>query len=219
MRVIADQTLAALKDAGLSEEVVLEASAELTERYLEMIEGQYLDMSFENRDDVTVEEYLDMIGRKTGALVGSAMYLGALVATGDRVTASAFGQCGRKLGLAFQVRDDFLGVWGHPDLTGKPVAADIRRKKKSLPMVYMFQQAKESDGEWLQEAYANTEVSRANVARVLSLLDRLGAQPYVQSIAEQHAGASLATVEALDLPEVASIKLEAMAEYFITRER
>ena len=101
MRVIADQALGALLDVGVPDHVVLEASAELTERYLEMIEGQYLDMAFEGRDDVTVDEYLDMIGRKTGALVESAMYLGALVATGDRATASAFGQCGRKLGLAY----------------------------------------------------------------------------------------------------------------------
>ena len=219
MLVIADQALASLTKSGVPGETVLEAAAELTAHYLEMIEGQYLDMAFEEREHVTVEEYLDMIGRKTGALIESAMYLGALIATGRRETANTFGECGRKLGLAFQIRDDFLGVWGHPDQTGKPVAADIRRKKKTLPMVYMFQQAAEDDRAWLRDAYAGEEVSGTNVERILSLLERLGAQSYVQGIAEGQASDALTSVAALNLPEDAGGKLEAMAEYFVTRQK
>ena len=112
-----------LAAAGLNRELMSDITLELTGRYLEMIEGQYMDVTFEDSGDVTVAQYLDMIGRKTGALIESAMFMGALVATSDHVQAEAFGACGRRLGLAFQIRDDYLGVWGDPAFTGKAVGA------------------------------------------------------------------------------------------------
>ena len=219
MRVIADQTLASLADTGLPAASVAAATVELTERYFEMIEGQYLDMSFEESSGVTTDSYLDMIGRKTGALIESAMYLGALVATADATVAHEFGACGRRLGLAFQVRDDLLGIWGDPDAIGKPVGSDIRRKKKSLPIVYLFQEAQDADRRWLTEAYSQEEIGGEDVERVLALLNKVGAQAFVQRIAERQAAEALAAVEPLGLGADAQQTLEAMAEYFVTRHK
>ncbi len=219
MRVVADQTLLALADAGLSAETITAASVELTRRYLEMIEGQYLDMSFEHADNVTPDEYLDMVARKTGALIEAAMYLGALVATDDDAVAHAFGACGRQLGLAFQVRDDLLGIWGDPDATGKPVGSDIRRKKKSMPAVFLFESAGPEDRRWLDEAYAADEVAGEDVERVLEMLDRLGARAHVQQTAERQAAGAVSAIEGLHLPPDARRTLEAMAEYFVTRDK
>lgn len=219
MRVIADQTLTTLTESGLPAEAAVSAAMELTQRYLEMIEGQYMDMSFEQAERVLVDEYMDMIGRKTGALIESAMYLGALVASGDPARARAFGDCGRKLGLAFQVRDDYLGVWGNPNATGKAVGADIRRKKKALPMVYMLEHATEEDLQWVTPALAEQEVSGENVDRMLALLDRLEARLYVQRVAESQAEDALGAVTTLGLPEAAYAKLEAMAGFFVTRQK
>jgi len=219
MRVVADQTLLALADAGLSPETITAASVELTQRYLEMIEGQYLDMSFERADNVTSDEYLDMVARKTGALIEAAMYLGALVATNDNAAAQAFGACGRQLGLAFQVRDDLLGIWGDPNATGKPVGSDIRRKKKSMPVVFLFQSASAEDRRWLDGAYAADEVGGEEVERVLEMLDRLDARAYVQQTAERQASDAVSAIDGLGLPSNARRTLEAMAQYFVTRNK
>jgi len=114
MRVAGGQIIRALAEAALPASTVLAAADVLTARYLEMVEGQYLDVSFEDSDGVTTDAYIDMISRKTGALVDCAMYIGALIATGDSRTAESFGACGRRPALAFQVRHDLLGIWGDP---------------------------------------------------------------------------------------------------------
>jgi geranylgeranyl diphosphate synthase type I len=219
MRVIADRTVIALTESGVAPATVVDAEMQFIQRYLEMIEGQYLDMSFEQAEQVTVEQYLDMIGKKTGALIESAMYLGALVGTSDRDLAHGFGSCGRRLGLAFQIRDDYLGIWGDPAATGKPAGSDIRRKKKSLPIVHLFQQASSAERTSLDAAYAKDEVEGDNVQKVLAMLDAHDAPAYVQRSAESHAGAAVRDLESLNLSADAKRKLEAMAEFFVTRSK
>lgn len=218
MRVIADHTAGALTAGGTTPDVAQGTIAELTKRYLEMIEGQYLDLSFEAAESVSVADYLDMIGRKTGALLESAMHMGALVATGDLATARGFGECGMRLGLAFQVRDDWLGVWGNPAFTGKAVGADIRRKKKSLPAVYLFDNASEEERPWLEETYRAEEIEGERLDGVLAMLERLGGDAYVQRIAEEQARQAVAAVDALAIPEESKQLLRAVAEFFATRD-
>ena len=218
MRVIADRTADALSGGGAPPEVAQGTVAELTRRYLEMIEGQYLDLSFETAEHVSVADYLDMIGRKTGALLESAMHMGALVATGDRATAEGFGECGMRLGLAFQVRDDWLGVWGDPAFTGKAVGADIRRKKKSLPAVYLFDNAANEERPWLEETYRAGEIEGERLDGVMAMLDRLGGDSYVQRIAEEQARLAVAAVQELPIPDEAKQLLSAVAEFFVTRD-
>ena len=219
MRVIADRTADALSEGKAPPDVARGTVAELTRRYLEMIEGQYLDLSFEAAGHVTVADYLDMIGRKTGALLESAMHMGALVATGDQATAQGFGECGMRLGLAFQVRDDYLGVWGDPSFTGKPVGADIRRKKKSLPAVYLFDNAPDEERPWLEETYRAEEIEGERLDGVMAMLGRLGGDSYVQRIAEEQARQAAAAADGLDIPGESKRLLGAMAEFFATREK
>ena len=218
MRVIADHTAGALTAGGTTQDVAQGTIAELTKRYLEMIEGQYLDLSFEAAERVSVADYLDMIGRKTGALLESAMHMGALVATGDHATARGFGECGIRLGLAFQVRDDWLGVWGDPAFTGKAVGADIRRKKKSLPAVYLFDNASDEERPWLEETYRAEEIEGERLDGVMAMLDRLGGDTYVQRIAEEQARQAVTAVDTLNIPEESKQLLRAVAEFFATRD-
>jgi geranylgeranyl diphosphate synthase type I len=220
LRVLADQALMRLGAVGLDHDLMGDISLELTGRYLEMIEGQYMDVTFEDSGDVTVSQYLDMIGRKTGALIESAMFMGALVATSDRAQAEAFGACGRRLGLAFQIRDDYLGVWGDPAFTGKAVGADIRRKKKSMPVVHLFEHVGAGERDWLQTAYtAGGEVAGRDVERILAMLADLGTPTYVQDAADQQAEAAVVAVRELGLADAPSETLAAMAKFFVTREK
>ena len=129
--------LALSQSRNVPGERLLYASSRLTQSSLEMIEGQYLDISFEERLDVTTGEYMDMISRKTGALISCALEVGAFLGSGDREMASLMAKAGRHLGNLFQIRDDILGVWGDPSVTGKAVGSDIicaRRSRSPLSM-------------------------------------------------------------------------------------
>src|SRR5262245_53165629 len=103
------------------------------------VHGQSQDVAFETRpwrgpQAVTVEEYCSMATRKTGALLGCAAAVGVLLGGGSPALATAMRQMGRHLGLAFQAIDDLLGIWGDPEVTGKPVWNDLQQGKKTLPV-------------------------------------------------------------------------------------
>lgn len=102
---------------------------------LDMIHGQSIDMAFEQRSDVDLAECLSMAGRKTGALIGCACALGALFGRGTPHQVEHLRRFGEQLGLAFQLVDDLLGIWGDPARTGKPVYSDLEHHKKSVPVV------------------------------------------------------------------------------------
>ncbi|NUR30930.1 MAG: polyprenyl synthetase family protein [Catenulispora sp.] len=112
-----------------------EAARRLAECVIEICEGQHEDCAFERRDDVTLEECLAMAEKKTAALLGCACALGALAVGADAQTVTALDAFGREVGMAFQLTDDLLGIWGDPAVTGKPVGADLAARKKSLPVV------------------------------------------------------------------------------------
>ena len=113
------------------------AAADLfSDACIRLTEGQHLDLSFEEREDVSVSEYLQMIEGKTAALVAGSASLGALFGGADLRQEQLLGSFGRNLGLAFQIQDDILGIWGDPALTGKAAGNDILRRKKSLPLLY-----------------------------------------------------------------------------------
>jgi len=100
-----------------------------------MIEGQAQDLSFESRLDVSMAECRRMAANKTGALLSCAASIGAILAGAPAEAVRALGAFGRHLGVAFQAVDDLLGIWGRPEVTGKPVASDLRQRKKTFPIV------------------------------------------------------------------------------------
>ena len=111
------------------------ATAALGEATAEMIAGQAEDLAFETRRSVSVEECMAMSTAKTGALLGCAASIGAILAAAPPATVRALRDFGRHLGVAFQAVDDLLGIWGDPATTGKPIGNDIRQRKKSMPLV------------------------------------------------------------------------------------
>lgn len=112
-----------------------EACARLAACVIELCEGQHEDCAFETRSQVTLTECLTMAQAKTGALLGAACALGALYADAPAETVEAMDGFGRAVGLAFQLADDLIGIWGDPALTGKPAGSDLAARKKSLPVV------------------------------------------------------------------------------------
>jgi geranylgeranyl diphosphate synthase type I len=183
-----------------------------------MIEGQYLDMSFEQFNSITIGNYLGMIERKTGALIQSAMFIGALVGSRNQVVAEAFGDYGNLLGLAFQIRDDYLGIWGNPNVTGKPVGSDILRKKKSLPVVHAFQEAKGESLRRLKGIYSSDQISENDLTDVLDIMEELGSSSFVNNMAQSHASAAIEKLAVLNLDAGARSQLESVSTFFVTRD-
>lgn len=210
--------LAHLSLSGATHESFAAASRLLDERTLEMVEGQVMDIAFEERTDVSLDAYLAMISRKTGALFEAALALGADAAGAPGETVAALGRCGRQLGLAFQVRDDMLGIWGDVDLTGKPVAADIHRRKKSLPIVFALERAEADDLERLREVYGPGEPSAGDVSFVTGLLDSLGAQAYCQDQADKHRAAALSELAAAKPEARAAGEIQEVADFLLERD-
>jgi geranylgeranyl diphosphate synthase, type I len=218
--ILALAHLAVLKlaEEGVPEAAVLGAARVLSERTLEMVEGQTLDISFEDRVDVDLPGYLEMIERKSGALFDCALQLGGLVAGADASVVRRLGSVGRSLGTAFQIRDDMLGVWGDESVTGKPRGADIKRRKKSLPIVYALNETKGALRDEFRAAYAKPELTEADAERVLRDLDGTDVRQYCAELATQHKDRALADFEQLGLRPGPASELKEAAEFLLERE-
>jgi geranylgeranyl diphosphate synthase type I len=182
-----------------------------------MIAGQWADVSFESRDDVSTGEYIEMVRGKTGALLGAPLEIGALLAGASEAQAQALGVWGEIVGLAFQVRDDELGIWGNPNLTGKSTSSDIARRKKTLPIVHGL--ASPSAAPDIRAVYEEPDVDTEGVARVVAALDRVRAQAVCQETAEALTEEADAILDSFEIPEDDRAELRAVGQYLINRDR
>lgn len=215
MFTIAHLALHGLSEAGVLPEVALEVLKRFDQTILTICEGQFLDISYEGNLAINESDYMAMISRKTAALIAAAAGLGAVVGGASASTARAFFDYGESLGLAFQVQDDVLGIWGDPELTGKPFAADLYRRKLSLPVIHAIQ-ATGSDSP-IAQCYRQPEVGDADVRTMLDALDQTGSRGYTAGVAEHYHRQALAALDAAD-GEVATIRqLRAITEQLLDR--
>lgn len=142
MFALAYQAIQNLGRRGVDPKVVLEALNRFTQTCIELTQGQHMDMSFEQRAQVKVGEYIRMIEGKTASLVGATVSIGALIGNATDEQIKSLARFGQSVGLAFQVQDDILGIWGDPEVTGKAAGNDILRQKKSLPLLYALNHEK-----------------------------------------------------------------------------
>jgi geranylgeranyl diphosphate synthase type I len=217
MFVLAQRTLLDMADIGVSAERVLEASRVLNEACVVLCEGQHADISFEARHRVSLAEYEAMIAGKTAALLGASAQIGAIAGGADDATAAALGACARMLGMGFQVQDDVLGIWGDEVLTGKPVADDIRAKKRSFPVVWAFEHASAAARERLDALYSG-EMTDPAVDETVALLDDCGARDASTDAANRWVSEGLRWLIGLELELARREEIEALAAFFVTRD-
>jgi geranylgeranyl diphosphate synthase type I len=172
---------------GVDPAIAVRLGAVLDKACLVIAEGQYLDISFETREDISVAMYIDMISRKTATLMSCAAEMGALLGTHDVETIASLRSFGYAMGIAFQVRDDLLGVWASTAELGKTPAGDIYRRKKSLPILHAIEEANPSDQQLLRQVYTQlTPVTSEQIEEVLSIFARTHTKAYCRSfLAEQ----------------------------------
>ncbi|MFH1140074.1 MAG: polyprenyl synthetase family protein, partial [Chloroflexota bacterium] len=199
--------------------VVLQALAKLMESSLAMLEGQYLDLEFEQRLDVTPQEYQDMISLKTGALIACSMEMGGLVGSEDPSTVSLFLQSGLHIGQLFQLRDDVLGIWGDSATTGKPMHSDIHRKKKTFPVVYAFQHATGAGAKTLRRLYQKEQLHRDDVRQVVEVLEATGARQEAHRRASTLADQALESLRPAELSARSRRDMEDLVSFLLYREQ
>lgn len=163
--VLSNQSIIDLKEKYPAE-MVVQAAEILHKTCLELTRGQFLDMSYEQRKDLGVEDYWPMIAGKTAALLAAGCQIGALLGGGDLDQQETYRSFGHYLGLAFQVQDDILGIWGDEALTGKSVVGDLVEGKNSLPVLIGLGKKSKFAERWAEGPIQPTEVEE--VARLLA---------------------------------------------------
>ena len=217
LRSVADEAALDLTKRGVSQVKGLKISQLLTEGIISMIQGQCLDLSFEGRLDIGPDDYLEMVSHKTGALIRCGTEIGALVASDDTCQVERYAYAGAHLGVAFQVRDDVLGIWGDEGATGKSAGNDILRRKKSFPVAYALEAATGPARERLVQVYSKEDLAETDVADVLTVLDDVGAETYAQRTAEERAELALAQVRELPLEPWAQSEFDELVQFLTAR--
>lgn len=163
---------------SLPGEHILEVLRILTQACLELCEGQNMDLMLEKKLEVEVEKYFYMIQHKTAALFQASTQIGALLGGADDFVINCFQNFGLKLGMAFQIQDDIIGIWGESERTGKPVSDDIMDKKKTLPVLFSLKEEKERGLKTLREIYSSEKIQAEQVPFVVEILNKYEAKEY-----------------------------------------
>jgi len=199
-----------LSDLGFPAQTVLDLMRLYDETCLALCEGQYLDIRNAGRAEwPSVDEYFDMIGRKTAALIAGSVQAGAMLATSDAAIVGAYRSFGWALGLAFQLNDDLLGIWGDEAETGKE-ASDIHERKKTLPLIHALEHATNVDRGRLQ-AILDTTPDTDRVEEAIAILERTGSREFTRERARFHRDEAIAQLEAAGVVDgEAMVRLQAI---------
>ena len=217
---LAYKSLLMSKKYGLQQERILRAVEILTEATIKVSQGQAYDMRFEKEQSVDYNDYLEMIYLKTGALIEASAKLGAVAAVDEPSLIEKLGNYGKFVGIAFQIRDDILGIYGDPSKTGKPVYSDLKRSKKTLLLLYAYQHADGRDKEILEKILNRQRLGEEEYGEAADIIKRTGAYEYAQSLANklaENAVRILNDITAVD--EKAKEALRELAEFSVKREK
>jgi geranylgeranyl diphosphate synthase, type I len=205
----------ALSTAHVDPQRGIRAVHALSRATLEVVEGQCLDLSMEGSVQVPLRGYVRMVRAKTGALLGASLEMGALMAGAPDRTVRRFRRAGYTLGLAFQMRDDWLGTWGDSELTGKSSAGDVHRRKASLPMVVAYAVLPKSRRGALAQAFAQKNDEATLTIR--ELLDEAGGAELTRATPQRFAQRAILEMRHCGIAQPALEDFEELAHYVANR--
>ncbi len=193
-------------------QAVLAAADALHQACIALTRGQYLDMSYEKQRALTVDDYWPMVEGKTGALLGAAAKIGAILGDASGQAIASLSDFGRNLGLAFQVQDDILGIWGDEQATGKSAASDLVEGKNSLPVLHGLGHSAEFAKRW-----AAGPITLDETPRLSQLLEDAGSYTYCQQEAVRVTALAMASLQAANPGGDAGAALRELAESLLRR--
>jgi geranylgeranyl diphosphate synthase type I len=184
----------------------------------DLIRGQVQDLAFERRNDVTLAECLDMAAGKTAALMSASAAIGAVLAGAAPRTVCALAAFGSHLGIAFQLVDDVLGIWGDPEITGKPVYSDLRSRKKTLPVTYALGHGGRFGRRLAGWLAATGPVDAAQRRRAAELVAAAGGRDWAAAEAHRRLGLGEGALGSVELPGDTRAELIALGRFIVGRE-
>ncbi len=217
MFTLAYLSLLRLKGKGIADKKVVSSTKMLGLACLELCEGQYLDVEYENCLDITIDNYLDMAAKKTAALFAVSTSLGAYLGSEDSMLVDCFHLFGKELGIAYQIYDDILGIWGIGESTGKSTG-DISQRKKTLPVVYGLQNSTGEVRRRLEKLYSQKSIEGEDIMEVTKILEHLGARDHAENLAEQYYYKALTHLEAARLDTSRQGPLKETAHFLLKRD-
>ncbi|HYK98021.1 MAG TPA: polyprenyl synthetase family protein, partial [Candidatus Acidoferrales bacterium] len=187
MYAVSRLALQRLRDRGFAAERILDLSALMDRTCVRVCEGQFLDISFESRTDVTAERYRAMAAKKTGALFSASTEAPAILATDDRAVHESFARFGAEVGQSYQAYDDVQGIWGTTERTGKIEMNDLVKRKKSLPVALAFDRVSPKVRAELDSLFApRAPLPQPNVERIRAILDELDVRTAIEREIAEH---------------------------------
>ena len=209
------RAIRALLEARVPAERQVAALGALQEAIERMIDGQWQDLTFETRRDVSTDEYVSMIAGKTGAMLAVPLAIGAMLAGASESSANSLRAWGEQVGLAFQVWDDYLGIWGEPNLTGKSNTNDIARKKKTLPIIHGLSTTARGV---IEAAYARDHASESDIQAVVTALNEAGSDQFTSTTAERYVAQADTLLDGLDVAAERRAELRQIGEFLVNRD-
>ena len=211
MHAMARLALMRLEGRGFSVDKSLEAIRLWDQSCLGMCEGQHLDLSFQEKLDVGVDAYFRMAAGKSGALMSCAMGLGALAATEEPGVVEAFKECGKNLGVAYQILDDISDLWGANG--GEAPSNNVLNKKKLLPVVYALQTGDLTTKRSLGSIYFKRILEPPDVQELVSILDNCSAQEYAEETVENYCRLAMESLEGVPVSPWGRAELAKVGQY------
>lgn len=204
-----------LLDSGLPTAAPAARLLARTTRHL--IRGQVQDLSFEQRTHVAIEDCVDMAAGKTGALLSTSAAIGAVLAGAPKATVDALALYGHQVGLAFQLIDDVLGIWGDPVVTGKPIHSDLRARKKTLPISYALNQGGMLSAT-LAACLSSADPGEEELRREAGLIADAGGRDWAQAEAARRLVLAEDALRDVELDAGAREELLALGRFVVERE-
>ncbi len=198
-------------------DLIIKAVRELTWAAVTVAEGQSLDMEFERRDDVKIGEYLTMVFKKTAALFKACAYIGGVVAGASDEDLAKLCEFAKNIGIAFQIRDDELGLVGDEKVLGKPVFSDIREGKKTLLIIYALNNVDSHRRELILRNLGNAQACEADLRQVAKIVIDSGALEFSDRVAEDYSQRGLKALDEIETQDLKAKKLLKDFASFLTK--
>lgn len=216
MHALASKSIDLLKP--LNEKKIALIRSIVSETCMQVIEGQFLDLSFESTLNINIENYLEMINKKTGALIEASAKLGAFFNYFSHEKSEQFSKLGKQFGNMFQIKDDILGIWGNDEF-GKPIGSDILKKKKSLPVLHLLNESKGNDNRMINDIFANEQNLESFVKHIIGLMSKYKTEKYCNKILNENFKDSEKIITGLKIKNLNKENLKEINQFLVYRKK